>query len=418
MLSTNRMSDSYPLLRLTVALLLMTLGGSAMYASVMVLEPVTREFATSRAVGSLLYATFMIGYGLGGVVMGRLADRVGILVPATIGSLALPAGLVMAANAGSIAEFCLALGLLCGFLGASFTFAPLVSDISHWFTARRGIAVGIVLCGSYAAGAIWPPILQHFFDAQGWRATLSDLALLTFCTMLPLSAILYRRPPIDASETPAGITRNPKRPLAMAPGSLQCLICAAGIGCCVAMATPQVHIVPFVIDLGHPAARGAEMLALMFGCGIISRVGSGWLSDRIGGLRTLLLGSMLQALVLFAFLTADDLLVLYAVSAAFGLSQGGIVPSYPIILRTFFPATEAGWRIGTTLLFTIVGMACGSWLAGALHDLTGSYTASFLGAITFNVLNLIIVGGLLKRAHTLTTTAASTSASKLNRLEG
>jgi MFS family permease len=184
------------------------------------------------------------------------------------------------------------------------------------------------------------------------------------------------------------------------------------------MATPQVHIVPFVIDLGHPAARGAEMLALMFGCGIISRVGSGWLSDRIGGLRTLLLGSMLQALVLFAFLAADDLLVLYAVSAAFGLSQGGIVPAYPIILRTFFPATEAGWRIGTTLLFTIVGMACGSWLAGALHDLTGSYTASFLGAITFNVLNLIIVGGLLKRAHTLTTTAASTSASKLNRLEG
>jgi MFS family permease len=192
-------------------------------------------------------------------------------------------------------------------------------------------------------------------------------------------------------------------------GTLQSLIYLAGFGCCVAMAMPQIHIVPYVMDLGHPAIRGAEMLGLMLGFGVISRIGSGWLSDRIGGLATLLLGSALQLAVLIAFLTGNSLVFLYGISIAFGLSQGGIVPSYTIILRAFFPPEQAGWRISTSFLFTVAGMAFGGWIAGLLYDLTGSYTVSFLNAIGFNILNLWIAASLLKK-HRMIRTVASASA--------
>ena len=405
----NRIREVYPLIRLATVLALMTLGCSAMYAGVMVLEPLALELDTGRGNSSLIYGTFMIGFALGGVFMGRLADRMGIMIPALIGSLALPAGFYLAAHASSILEICLAFSLLCGFLGSSFSMAPLIADISHWFSRRRGLAVGIAFSGSYVAGAIWPPILQRMFDAQGWRESFVDLALLTLILMALLSLLLYPRSPINEQLPTASSANSSLTNSAISAGTLQSLIYLAGFGCCVAMAMPQVHIVPYVMDLGHPAIRGAEMLGLMLGFGVISRVGSGWLSDRIGGLATLVLGSALQLAVLIAFLTGNSLVFLYGISIAFGLSQGGIVPSYTIILRAFFPPKQAGWRISTSFLFTVAGMAFGGWIAGLLYDLTGSYTVSFLNAIGFNILNLWVAASLLKKSGAIGT-RASTSA--------
>ena len=399
----------YPLIRLTTAVALMTLGCSAMWAGAIVLEPIANEFNTGRGNSSLIYGTFMIGFALGGVVMGRLADRMGIMIPALIGSLALPAGFYLAAHASSILEISLAFSLLCGFLGSSFSMAPLIADISHWFNRRRGLAVGIAFSGSYVAGAIWPPILQRMFDAQGWRESFIDLALLTLIFMALLSLLLYPRPPTNEQLPTTGSANSNLTNSAISAGSLQSLICLAGFGCCVAMAMPQIHIVPYVMDLGHPAIRGAEMLGLMLGFGVISRVGSGWLSDRIGGLATLLLGSALQLAVLIAFLTGNSLVFLYGISIAFGLSQGGIVPSYTIILRAFFPPKQAGWRISTSFLFTVAGMAFGGWIAGVLYDLTGSYTVSFLNAIGFNILNLWIAASLIKKSGVIGTRASTTA---------
>jgi MFS family permease len=380
-----------------------------MYAGVMVLEPLALELGTGRGNSSLIYGSFMIGFALGGVFMGRLADRMGIMIPALIGSLALPAGFYLAAHASSILEICLAFSLLCGFLGSSFSMAPLIADISHWFNRRRGLAVGIAFSGSYVAGAIWPPILQRMFDAQGWRESFIDLALLTLIFMALLSLLLYPRPPTNEQLPTTGSANSNLTNSAISAGSLQSLICLAGFGCCVAMAMPQIHIVPYVMDLGHPAIRGAEMLGLMLGFGVISRVGSGWLSDRIGGLATLLLGSALQLAVLIAFLTGNSLVFLYGISIAFGLSQGGIVPSYTIILRAFFPPKQAGWRISTSFLFTVAGMAFGGWIAGVLYDLTGSYTVSFLNAIGFNILNLWIAASLIKKSGVIGTRASTTA---------
>ena len=394
----------YPVVRLITSLVLVTMGGAAMYGIIVVLKPVSIEFGVGRGVASLPYFMFMIVGGIGGVVMGRLADRFGVLVPALIGCVGLPAGMAGAAFAEEFWQFCVSLGVLSGLLGTSALFAPMAADISHWFTRRRGLAVAIVITGTYFAGALWPPIVQASLDARGWRETFVLIAILMAVVMLPLVALLYRKPASLIEAQAARTAPGAGRPLGVAPGTLQCLICAAGLGCCVAMAAPQVHIVAHVTDLGYAAQHGAAMLSVMLGTGIVSRIGSGFISDRIGGLRTLLLGSVLQALALVAFLGADTLTLLFVVSAVFGLSQGGIVPSYTIIIRTFFPAHEAGRRVGWAMLFTFAGMALGGWMAGALYDLTGSYTASFINAVAFNVMNAAIVVLLAQRHRALAAT--------------
>jgi len=390
----------YPCFRLGIALLLMTLGGSGMYAVVVALPQVQAEFGVARADASLPYTLTMVGFGLGGILMGRLADRFGVMAPALLGSIALGVGFVAAGSATTLWQFSLAQGLLIGALGSAATFAPLVADISHWFTRRRGIAVAICISGNYVAGAVWPPVLQHYFASVGWRQTYVGVGVFCVAAMLPLAALLRRRAP-RAEVTPAGggAASWSARPLGFTPGQLQGLLCVAGVACCVAMSMPQVHIVAYCGDLGYGPARGAEMLSTMLGFGIVSRLASGWISDRIGGLRTLLLGSGLQAIALALFLPFDGLVSLYVLSAMFGLFQGGIVPSYAIIVREHFSPLEAGQRVGTVLMATLFGMALGGWMSGEIFDLTGSYRAAFLNGIGWNLVNLAIAFELLRRAR-------------------
>ena len=435
-------------LRLAASLLLMTLGGSGMYSVTVVLPQIQAEFGIDRAAASLPYTVTMIGFGLGGVAMGRLADRFGVMVPVLVGSVGLALGFVAAGNATSLWQFALAQGLLMGFLGTASTFAPLVADTSQWFTRRRGIAVAICMSGNYVAGAIWPPVMQHFFDTVGWRSTYMGVGVFCLATMLPLAFMLRGRPPAAALtcsartglqagtaqrarrmrlESPASppalsqteressgrlsqgqkgssretLTESRERPLGLAPATLQGLLCVAGVACCVAMSMPQVHIVAYCGDLGFGAARGAQMLALMLGLGVVSRLASGWISDHIGGLRTLLLGSVLQGLALLLFFFNDSLASLYVISALFGLFQGGIVPSYALIVREYFNPKDAGARVGTVLMATLFGMALGGWMSGAVFDATGSYRAAFANGIAWNALNLAIVVFLLWRARRL-----------------
>ncbi|MGD9952276.1 MAG: MFS transporter [Burkholderiales bacterium] len=376
----------------------MTLGGAGMYIVTVALPPVQAEFGVDRSDASLPYTLTMIGFGLGGIVMGRLADRFGVVVPVLIGIFCLGAGFVLAGNAQSLWQFALAQGVLIGFLGCSATFAPLVADTSLWFNRRRGIAVAICASGNYLGGALWPPVVQHFFDGIGWRQTYVGVGLFCIAAMLPLVLVLRRRPPALAAPAdgkPIGAPRS----LGLPPGLLLGLLCTAGVACCVAMSMPQVHIVALCSDLGFAAARGAEMLSLMLGFGIVSRLTFGWISDRIGGLRTLLLGSTLQAVALALFLPAEGLTSLYVVSAMFGLFQGGIVPSYAIIVREYFDPRVAGTTVSIVLTATLFGMALGGWMSGAIFDLTGSYDAAFVNGIAWNLLNMGIAGWLLLRAR-------------------
>jgi MFS family permease len=390
----------YACVRLAAALTLMTIGGAGMYAMAVALASIQAEFGVERAAASLPYTLTMVGFGLGGIAMGRLSDRFGVIVPVLIGGTCLGLGFIAAGMAPNLFTFALAHGVLIGFLGCSGTFAPLVADISMWFSRNRGIAVAIVISGNYLAGAIWPPVLQHFFETAGWRSTYIGVGVFSLAAVLPLAWIMRRRPPLIAAAESAPATRAlHARPLGLSPNTLTVLLSAAGVGCCVAMAMPQVHIVAYCGDLGYGAAHGSEMLALMLGCGIVSRLASGWISDRIGGLRTLLLGSVLQGIALLLFLPFDGLVSLYLVSALFGLFQGGLVPAYAIIIREYFAPGEAGARTGIVLMATLFGMALGGWMSGAIFDYTGSYHAAFLNSIAFNLANLSIVLLLLRRAQ-------------------
>jgi MFS family permease len=375
-----------------------------MWSVVVALPAVQAEFAVARAAASLPYTLTMIGFGLSGILLGRLADRFGIVIPVIVGAIALSLGYAAAGLAANLWQYTLAQGLLVG-AGSSATFGPLLAHTSLWFARRRGIAVAIFASGNYLAGALWPPIVQHFIQTVGWRQTYFGIAVFCFATMLPLALLLRRRPP-PLEPQPAGSPGAPRvrmvpsrspQTLGLSSAALQTLLIIAGLSCCVAMSMPQVHIVAYCSDLGYGPARGAQMLSLMLGCGIASRLTFGFICDRIGGLRTLLLGGCLQGAALLLFLPFDGLTSLYLIAALFGLFQGGIVPSYAIIVREYFPATEAGTRVSIVITATLFGMALGGWASGAVFDLTGSYKAAFAHGILWNLVNVSISSWLLRR---------------------
>jgi MFS family permease len=386
--------------RLLVTLGLVVLGNSSMYIVSVVLPVVQTEFGVGRADASLPYTLMMISLGLGGLVTGRMADRYGLMPVLWVGALAVCGGFVWAGLSGSIWGFGLAHALM-GFVGSSSTFAPLMADTALWWNRRRGIAVAICASGNYIAGTIWPPLVQHGVETLGWRHTYVLLGLVCGLGMLLLSLRMRQRPPLVtlAPANAGAAVLDRQRPFGLKPAHAQSLLCLAGVACCVAMAMPQVHIVAYCADLGFGAARGAEMLSLMLACGIVSRLVFGVISDRIGGIRTLLLGSMLQGLALLMFLPFDGMVPLYIVSAMFGLFQGGIVPSYAIIIREHFNPQEAGARVGAVIMTTLVGMALGGWMSGWVFDLTGHYHAAFLNGIAWNLLNLSIASWLFWRVR-------------------
>ena len=390
--------------RLLVTVLLVTLGNSAMYVVSVVLPAVQSEFGISRANASLPYTFMMVCLGLGGLFTGIWADRWGIARVLWLGSAAVLAGYVLAALSRNVWMFGLAHGLL-GLLGGAATFAPLMADTGLWWNKRRGIAMAVCASGNYIAGTLWPPLAQWGITHYGWRPTYIVLGLVCGIGMALLAFYMRQRPPAlalpaaGAAAAPRATIWPPDRPFGLSTAHAQWLLCVAGVACCVAMSMPQVHIVAYCTDLGYGAARGAEMLSLMLFSGIVSRLVSGWICDHIGGIRTLLLGSALQGVALLMFLPVDGLVPLYVVSALFGLFQGGIVPSYAIIVREHFPPREAGARTGAVIMATLLGMALGGWMSGWVFDMTGSYDAAFINGIGWNLLNLSIASWLYWRTR-------------------
>jgi MFS family permease len=390
--------SSYAWWRLVASVTLSTVGGIGMWCLVVALPSVQQDLGVSRADISFAYTLNTLGFFVGGVVMGKLVDKRGIVITAVLSAIGLSVGFAVAPAATSLPLFAAA-QILIGFSGAA-TFAPLVADVSHWFEKRRGMAVAIAASGNYLAGTIWPPIIEFLIRDHGWRTAYWMAAVICLLVMVPLAFVLRRPPPLGhAADGSAGVAAHSPRSLGLSPNALQAVLIVAGIGCCVAMSMPQVHIVAYCADLGYGVARGAEMLSLMLGFGIISRIASGWIADRVGGIKTLLLGSTLQCVALVFYLIDDSLNSLYVASAMFGLFQGGIVPSYAIIVREYFPPKEAGFRVGLAVSSTLVGMALGGWMGGMLFDMTGSYRAAFINGIAWNLLNGVVAWWLLFRQN-------------------
>jgi len=382
--------------RLALSLVLSLIGNVGMWAIIVILPAVQAEFGTDRADASIPYTFTMIGFALGNYYIGRAVDRFGVAASLIGAGALITLATLGAAFAPNIAVLS-ALQLLIGF-GTAASFGPLIADVSQWFLKRRGIAVAIIASGNYLAGALWPLILADVLAGPGWRAAYMIIAAATVLVMIPLAFALRRPLPEDAlqaSETAASINA---RSAGMSPRTLTWLLAAAGIGCCVAMAMPQVHIVALCVDLGYGPAVGAEMLSLMLIGGVVSRILSGLLADKVGGVMTLLIGSTLQMLALILYLPTTALGSLYLVSLIFGLSQGGIVPSYAVIVREYLPAKEAGQRVGFVIMATIVGMAIGGWMSGWIYDVTGSYFWAFVNGIAFNAVNVTIMALILIRS--------------------
>ncbi len=383
-------------IRLLLALIIGAIGSVGMWSVVVVLPAVQAEFAAGRGAASLAFTLMMLGFGLGGVANGKLTDRFGIVAAIGLGAVVLALGYAGAGLSATLWQFTLVHFLIGA--GSSATFGPLMAEASHWFDKYRGLAVTIAASGNYVGGAMWPTIVNYAAQSYGWRST--HVAIGAFCLVAMTTAVMILRAEIGGERQRSHANAAPPRiDLNLNINALTALLCVAGISCCVAMAMPQVHIVAYCGDLGYGAARGAEMLSLMLGFGIVSRIGSGYLADRIGGVRTLLVGSIAQGVALLFYLFFDSLPSLYLISAMFGLFQGGIVPSYAIIVRESMPAREAATRVGVVILASVVGMSLGGYISGVIFDATGSYAAAFLNGLAWNAVNIIIVASLLLRSR-------------------
>ena len=383
-------------LRLAVAVIIGSLGSVGMWSVVVSLPVVQGEFGASRGTASLAFTLVMLGFGSGGVLTGKITDRYGIVTAIGLGIGILGLGYLGAGYSQSIWSFILvhfAIGL-----SSSATFGPLMAEASHWFDRYRGLAVAIAASGNYIGGAIWPSIVSYGMQSFGWRTT--HIAIGIFTAVAMTVALIVLRMLMGAAARRSHANAPPPRvDLRLSTNALTAMLSLASIACCVAMAMPQVHIVAYCGDLGYGVARGAEMLSLMLGFGIISRIGSGFLADRIGGIRTLLIGSVAQGTALLFYLFFDSLASLYIISAMFGLFQGGIVPSYAIIVREAMPASEAATRVGIVIFASVLGMSFGGYVSGVIFDATGSYAAAFANGLAWNAVNISIMLLLLMRAR-------------------
>ncbi|WP_461357275.1 MFS transporter [Bradyrhizobium sp. USDA 4454] len=383
-------------LRLVVAVVIGSLGSVGMWSVVVALPVVQADFGATRGTASLAFTMVMLGFGIGQVVTGKISDRYGIVAAIGAGIGILGLGYVGAGYAPSVWAFIL-LHFAIG-LSSAATFGPLMAEASHWFERYRGLAVAIAASGNYVGGTVWPPLVNFGIQSVGWRTTHIAIGIFTVVTMT--LALMVLRVLMGAATRRSHANAAPPRiDLRLSTNALTAILSLASISCCVAMAMPQVHIVAYCGDLGYGVARGAEMLSLMLGFGIISRIGSGFLADRIGGIRTLLIGSIAQGAALLFYLFFDSLTSLYIISAMFGLFQGGIVPSYAIIVREAMPASEAATRIGIVIFASVFGMSFGGWISGVIFDATGSYAAAFANGLAWNLLNVSIILLLLMRAR-------------------
>ena len=386
---------SYSWFRLLVTLVIAIFANTGMWAVITIMPALEAEFATSRATTSLPFTMNMIGFALGNLVIGRIIDRIGVTLSVMAAAILSASAFLLSTLTGDI-YLLAAVHLFLGF-GTAAGFGPLITDISHWFLKQRGIAVALIASGNYLAGGIWPLFLSDILAEDGWRTAYLMLAVITLCVILPLALLLQRKLPEAGHQIAAQQVNENIQKTRISPLRLQLLLCVAGVACCVAMSMPQVHIVSYCVGLGYGPAVGAEMLSLMLFGGVISRIGSGLIADQIGGIRTLLLGSFAQGVALVMYLPFDGMASLYVVSFIFGLSQGGIVPSYALVVREFLPPKEAGARIGVVIMMTIIGMALGGWMSGWIYQVTGSYQAAFINGIAWNGLNLGIVVWILTR---------------------
>ena len=378
-----------------VVLFIFTFSYGAPLIAPVALKPIAADLGSARSIPALANALAWLGSGAGALAFGWIAERFGIRRTAIFGAVMIGAGLAWASQGGAW-ELLIGHGLLVGLLGGGATNVPLIIYISRWFDRRRGSAVALISCGQYIAGVLWPPLVALGIEYLGWRTTMLAFGLASGVSMV-LAAVLFLRPVPDAVRAIDEEANRHAPALPMSPRAIFAALCMAGFLCCAPMAMPPAHLVALCSDLGIAPAQGALMLSVLLGSAFVSRLFWGWLSDRAGGLYTILAASICQAAALAGFILTQDEAGLFAVSAAFGAGFSGIIPAYVVVLRKIFPAGEAAWRVPVWFFANICGMALGGWLAGAMYDQLGSYAPAFAAGVALNLGNIALIGWLAAR---------------------
>jgi MFS family permease len=380
----------------SITLAILSISYGAPLVVVVGLKPIAASLGAERSVVALAASLIWLGTGFGGIVMGWVADRVGMRAIAIFGAAMTALGLAVSAI-GQTWALVLGSAVLIGLLGNSAHFPPLVTYVSRWFDRRRGTAVALISSGQYLAGMVWPSVFERGMTEFGWQATMLGYAVVVAAAIVPLALFLSPPPQPGRAEPAAAHAQRRTQALRLNPNVVQAVLCAAAFLCCVPMAMPAGHLVALCSDLGIPAAQGAAMLSVLLGCAFVSRMFWGWAADRFGGLAAVLAGSACQAVAIAAFTVTRDEVGLFAVSAAYGLGFSGIIPAYVVAIRELFPSSEASWRVPTLLFTGMSGMAFGGWFAGALYDHFGFYAPAFAAGALFNLANLALVGFLVVR---------------------
>jgi MFS family permease len=383
-----------------VSLAILTVAFGAPWVAVVALKEIAVDLGGGRSVPSFASSLVWIGTAVGGIGLGIAAARVGVRWTTIAGAIAIAAGLALSAS-GSIWPLNIGHGLLIGVLGIGAINAPLYIYISHWFDRRRGSALALISSGGYLAGALWPPVFERAVATIGWRQTMLWYAAFAIAMIVPLAGFFLRPAPetVTLAGQPANINRR-NSVLGWPPNLVFALLCVGVFLCCATMSMPQAHLVALCSDLGISAARGAMMVSVLLGIAVISRQIWGLIADRIGGLRTVLIGSAAQATAMTAFIFSHNEAAMFAAAAAFGIGFAGLIPANVLTVRELFPASEASWRIPTLLLCSGTGMGTGVWLAGVLYDRFGFYEPAFATGVALNLLNFIVISTLVVRQMT------------------
>jgi MFS family permease len=381
----------------SAALFVLAMSFGAAWIAAVALKDIASEVGGSRSVPALASSLAWLGSGIGGIIMSQIAGRIGTRWTVIFGSLMIGLGLAIS-TLGPPWPLWIGHGLFIGVIGIGGINAPMYVYVSRWFDRRRGSALALISSGTYLAGTVWPPIFQSAIVEFGWRNSMLLYAVAEILVIVPIAAIYFRAPPEASHPVTSSVAGSARaQVLGWPPNVVFAMICCAAVLCCIPMAMPQGHLVAFCSDLGISRSVGALMLSVLLGTAFLSRQVWGAISDRIGGINTVLIGSAWQAVALTALLLTQNEIGLFTVTAAFGLGFSGIIPAYVLAARELFPPTEASWRIPTLLLFSGGGMGAGSWIAGLLYDHFGYYAPAFATGVGANILNLLVVCILVGR---------------------
>ncbi len=357
--------------------------------------PLEAEFGWSRADIALINTIGLVGLGVGSIFFGAMANRIGARRIALTGVVSMAFATLMASRADALWQFYV-LFFLAGVFGGGALSAPLMALVGNWFKVGAGLAIGIVAAGQALGQGAVPFTGAFLIEDYGWRDALKIQGAVTLIALAPLALLLRDPPRVNSSVFRA----SEQSPTGLPNWMITAWLSVAVIFCCICMAVPLIHLVPYMQACGLPATDAGSVLFLMLMVAIAGRAAFGWLADRIGALQAWLLASAWQTALVFGFTQFDQLFALYAFAALYGFGYAGVMTSVLVTVRNLCaPAKRAG-TMGIVVAFAYVGHGAGGWQGGYFFDLTGAYTWTFGIAALAGLVNLAIVGLLFMAIQT------------------